>query len=133
MNYPKRTQEIASILCQLLDGDTELSRKIVELLKDQETDCSRIWHIHRLSTRKWYRKTCGLDNGLPRIWDLREYIPRGEEAELWDFLVDQLQDYGRLITEPINFQWVKSFIRNRVNKDLSVADRIDISNGIWDF
>ena len=56
MNFPKRTQEIATILCQLLDGDTELSRKIVNLLKDQETEWQRAWHIHRL--RKWHGSVC---------------------------------------------------------------------------
>ena len=54
MNFPKRTQEIATILChnQLLDGDTELSRKIVTLLKGAETEWSQAWHIHRL--RLWH-------------------------------------------------------------------------------
>ena len=55
---PKRTQEIAAILChpQLLDGDTELSRKIVGFLKDQETEWQRVWHIHHL--RLWHGSMC---------------------------------------------------------------------------
>ena len=52
MNFPKRTQEIATILCLFLDGDTELSRKIVALLKEAETEWQRAWHIHRL--RIWH-------------------------------------------------------------------------------
>ena len=47
MNHPKRTQEIATILCDLLGGDIELPRMIVSLLKEAETDWSRDWHIHR--------------------------------------------------------------------------------------
>ena len=47
MNHPKRTQEIATILCELLGGDIELPRKIVSLLKEAETEWSRDWHIHR--------------------------------------------------------------------------------------
>ena len=55
---PKRTQEIAAILChpQLLDGDTELSRKIVGFLKDKETEWQRVWHIHHL--RLWHGSMC---------------------------------------------------------------------------
>ena len=58
MNFPKRTQEIAMILChnQLLDGDTELSRKIVSFLKEAETEWQRAWHIHRL--RLWHGSSC---------------------------------------------------------------------------
>ena len=56
MNFPKRTQEIATILCQRLDGDTELSRKIVNLLKESETEWHRTWHIHRL--RLWHGSMC---------------------------------------------------------------------------
>jgi hypothetical protein len=60
MNFPKRTQEVATILChnQLLDGDTELSRKIVGLLKGAETEWQRAWHIHRL--RHWHGSFLGL-------------------------------------------------------------------------
>jgi hypothetical protein len=60
MNFPKRTQEIATILChpQLLDGDTELSRKIVGHLKDAETEWHRSWHIHRYHS---LLATSGLD------------------------------------------------------------------------
>ena len=47
MNHPKRTQEIATILCDLLGGNIELPRMIVGHLKDAETDWSREWHIHR--------------------------------------------------------------------------------------
>jgi len=114
MNFPKRTQEIATILChnQLLDGDTELSRKIVDLLKEAETVCSRTWHIHCLSTREWYRDTCGPD--------------RGQDAELWDSLVDQLQFLGGLRMAPFGFQW--RGIPTGVPKDLSIADCIDIIN-----
>ena len=56
--YPKRTQEIATILChsQLLDGDVELSRKIVGHIKDLETEWQRVWHIHHL--RLWHGSTC---------------------------------------------------------------------------
>ena len=46
-NHPKRTQEIATILCELLGGDIELPRMIVSLLKEAETEWSRDWHIHR--------------------------------------------------------------------------------------
>ena len=55
---PKRTQEIAAILChhQLLDGDTELSRKIVGFLKDKETEWQRVWHTHHL--RLWHGSMC---------------------------------------------------------------------------
>ena len=92
MNHPKRTQEIATILCELLGGDIELPRMIVFLLKEAETEWSRDWHIHRLSTRKWYRATCGRE--CPWVWELREYVPQGEEAELWDALVVQVNDFG---------------------------------------
>ena len=56
MNFPKRTQEIATTLCLCLDGDTELSRKIVVYLKEAETEWQRAWHIHRL--RLWHGSTC---------------------------------------------------------------------------
>ena len=56
MNHPKRTQEIATILCELLGGDIELPRMIVSLLKEAETDWSRDWHIHR------YRDLYGVGN-----------------------------------------------------------------------
>ena len=56
MNFPKRTQEIATIICQRLDGDTELARKIVGHLKDQETDWNRHWHIHHL--KLWHGSAC---------------------------------------------------------------------------
>jgi len=110
MNFPKRTQEIATILCQRLDGDAELSRKIVGHLKETETECNRIWHINRLSTRGEYR----------------EYVPRGEEAERWDSLVDQLQFWGGLRMVPFGFQW--RGIQTGVPKDLSIADCLDIIN-----
>ena len=51
MNHPKRTQEIATILCQRLGGHIELSRKIVGILKDAETEWSRDWYINRITTR----------------------------------------------------------------------------------
>jgi len=64
MNFPKRTQEIATILChnQLLDGDTELSRKIVNLLKEAETEWQRAWHTHRY---QGLLGSVGLDEGDP--------------------------------------------------------------------
>ena len=58
MNHPKRTQEIATILCELLGGDIELPRMIVSLLKEAETEWSRDWHIHR------YRDLYGVENGV---------------------------------------------------------------------
>ena len=45
--HPKRTQEIATILCELLDGNIDIPRKIVGHLKDAETEWSRHWHIQR--------------------------------------------------------------------------------------
>ena len=57
MNHPKRTQEIATILCELLGGDTDITRKIVGILKESETDWSREWHIHR------YRDLYGVGRG----------------------------------------------------------------------
>ena len=56
--HPKRTQEIATILCHthLLDGDVELSRKIVGHIKDLETEWQRVWHIHHL--RLWHGSMC---------------------------------------------------------------------------
>ena len=47
MNHPKRTQEIATILCELLGGDIELPRKIVSILLDTDTEWSRNGHFHR--------------------------------------------------------------------------------------
>ena len=65
MNHPKRTQEIATILCELLGGDIELPRKIVGILKDSETEWSRDWHIHR------YRDLYGWDGGQYSLGKLR--------------------------------------------------------------
>ena len=126
MNHPKRTQEIATILCELLGGNIELPRKIVSILKDTETEWSRNWHIHRLSTRKWYRATCGRE--CPWVWELREYVPQGEEAELWDALVDQLKDF--CATPALNL--IIGGRQRDKNKDLSIADRIDITNRLWE-
>jgi len=127
MNFPKRTQEIATTLCQLLDGDTELSRKVVGHLKEAETECSRTWHTYRLSTRKCYQD-------CPPPW-LRGYGPGHiQGAERWDSLVDQLQQWGRLRMDPNNFSWVSNFIQLTAKaKDLSIADRLDIINGLCEF
>jgi hypothetical protein len=45
--YPKRTQEICIILCDLLGGDTELSFYLISILKEIETEWSRQWHQYR--------------------------------------------------------------------------------------
>ena len=45
--HPRRTQEIATILSDLLNGDTDIPRKIVSILKEVETDWGREWYIHR--------------------------------------------------------------------------------------
>ena len=106
MNFPKRTQEIATILCQLLDGDTELSRKIVNLLKETETEWHRTWHIHRYHG---LFATSGLDR-LPHeegyvfsqfyhrfipflkevLRDLKEdsYPPLGKGNQHWSYIIE---------------------------------------------
>ena len=80
MNFPKRTQEIATVLCQLLDGDTELSRKIVGLLKGAETEWQRAWHIHRL--RIWHGSS----------WTRRRFPEYHVSIIKWrsDFRVDEV-------------------------------------------
>ena len=83
MNHPKRTQEIATILCELLGGDIELPRMIVGILKDTETEGSRDWHIHRL--RPWRAGFCS------SVWQHGGHVPCGD---LWDALVVQVNDFG---------------------------------------
>jgi hypothetical protein len=109
MNFPKRTQEIATILChnQLLDGDTELSRKIVGLLKGAETDWQRAWHIHRLriwhgsswtrrrfpeyhvSIIKW-RSDFRVDEVVKEVQDLRIDLPQRA-------MIQQLKDINMVL------------------------------------
>jgi hypothetical protein len=43
--HPKRTQEIATILCLLLGGEIELPRKIIGHLKEAETERDRAYHM----------------------------------------------------------------------------------------
>jgi hypothetical protein len=43
--HPKRTQEIATILCLLLGREIELPRKIIGYLKDAETERDRVYHM----------------------------------------------------------------------------------------
>ena len=43
--HPKRTQEIATILCLLLGREIELPRKIIGHLKDAETERDRAYHM----------------------------------------------------------------------------------------
>jgi len=107
MNFPKRTQEIATVLCQLLDGDTELSRKIVGLLKGAETEWQRAWHIHRLriwhgsswtrrrfpeyhvSIIKW-RSDFRVDEVVKEVQDLRIDLPQRA-------MIQQLKDINMVL------------------------------------
>ena len=105
MNFPKRTQEIATILChnQLLDGDTELSRKIVNLLKETETEWHRTWHTHRLlgrltfcrqSHEEGYEFSQFYHRFIPFLkevlCDLKEdsYPPLGKGNQHWSYIIE---------------------------------------------
>ena len=124
MNHPKRTQEIATILCELLGGDIELPRMIVSLLKEAETEESRNWYIHRLSTRKWYTVTCGRECPWP-AWELRALL--GHQP-----VVRQMDSFG--ITSSLSpaslLRCCRRLGGRPKNNGLSIADRIYITNNL---
>ena len=128
MNFPKRTQEIATILCHphLLDGDIELSRKIVNLLKEAETDCSRVWHTHRYHD---LLGRSGLDS-LPHeagyvfiqfyhrfipflkevLCDLKEdsYPPLGKGNQHWSYIIEL---WNEAAAEQLTLQRSPAFLK----------------------
>jgi hypothetical protein len=123
MNHPKRTQEIATILCELLGGDIELPRKIVSLLKEAETEESRNWHIHRLSTRKWWTSRAA-ECPWP-AWELRALL--GHQPA-----VRQMEAFG--ITSRLSPASLRRCCRRLggrpKNKGISIADSIYITNNL---
>jgi len=86
-----------------LDGDTELSRKIVGHLKEAETEWHRAWHTHRLLGRltfcrqpheegyefsQFYHRFIPFLKEVLR--DLKEdsYPPLGKGNQHWSYIIE---------------------------------------------